>query len=140
MKKNLWIAGVTAIILSACASNKAVEKRSPLAGEWSIVTVDGKNVKAAEDGDAPFIGFDVKENRVYGNAGCNLLTGGLQADMKAGTIDFSALGSTRKMCQNMETERVVLNALGRTQKFEAKGKSLTFADAAGKTVMTLKRK
>lgn len=140
MIKNLFAAISLAALLTACASTKETSQEQSINGEWNIVKIDGDNVKIPQGEDAPFLGINTKENRVYGSTSCNLLTGTLQADLKMGTIDFGALGSTRKMCQNMETERKVLDALSRSNKFEVKGKTLTLCSPDGKDIMVLRKR
>ena len=140
MKKALATMCVAAALASCGTSRNAVSVES-LDGEWNIVRIDGQDVKAPDGQDAPFIGFDTKENRVYGSTSCNRLTGALNADAKKGTIDFGALGSTRMMCRDMDTEQKVLGALGRVKTFKVQnGGSLLLNTEDGKTVMELKQK
>lgn len=140
MRKNLFAAMTLAALLVACASTKEASQEQLINGEWNIVKIDGDNVKSPQGEDVPFLGINIKGNRVYGSTSCNLLTGTLQADLKMGTIDFGAMGSTRKMCQNMETERKVLDALSRSSKFKVKGKTLTLCSPDGKDVMVLQKR
>lgn len=140
MKKVLFAICMTAF-LASCATSGKIRSISALTGEWNITEVEGKAVGAGNDGNAPFIGFDTKENRVYGSTGCNRLTGALNANVETGTIDFGALGSTRMMCADMKTEQAVLGALGKVSTFSMQKKGvLEFKDSTGKTVMTLKHK
>ena len=66
--------------------------------------IDGKNWKliqlenVSKDYDKAFITFDVKNNRVNGNAGCNNFFGGFS--VKEDKISFSQLGMTRMACPN----------------------------------------
>lgn len=137
----LCIAGALACVCSCGTSRKAMSSLDALDGEWTIVDVEGQAVSPKAGEKEAFIGFNVKENRLYGNTGCNNLVGGLQADAKKGTISFGQTGSTRMMCADMETEQKVLGAMGKVGKYEitADGK-MTLKTADGKTVMTLKKK
>ncbi len=143
--KKLFIAACAAgmsLSLASCGTQrKAASTTAALNGEWKITTVEGQAIQAKPGEKEAFIGFDVKENRIYGNTGCNNLTGGLQADAKNGTISFGQTGSTRMMCADMETEQKVLGAMGKIGKYEitADGK-LNFKTADGETVMTLEKK
>lgn len=140
MKKTFFAICMTAFLASCATSNK-IKSISALAGEWNITEVEGKAVSVSNNDNAPFIGFDTNENRVYGSTGCNLLTGALNANVETGKIDFSALGSTRMMCEDMNTEQAVLGALGKVSTFSMQKKGvLEFKDNSGKTVMTLKHK
>lgn len=138
MKKICFlIAAVVAMV--SCSSNKNVASLALLGGEWEIVKIDGADVAAAEE--KPFIGFNLADTLVYGSTGCNQLTGALNADAAAGTIDFSALGSTRRMCADMAAEQQVLSALGRVSLFSVTGNGmLQLLDADKKTVIELKHK
>ena len=107
--KKLFIAACAAgmsLSLASCGTQrKAASTTAALNGEWKITTVEGQAIQAKPGEKEAFIGFDVKENRIYGNTGCNNLTGGLQADAKKGTISFGQTGSTRMMCADMGRRR-----------------------------------
>ena len=143
MEKRLCLLfAVLSTAAMSCSTSQKALTVDVLAGEWDVVKVDGRVVGSTEEGiDPPFIGFDTKDGRVYGSTGCNRLTGILNADAAKQTIDFGPIGSTRMMCADMETEQRVLDAIGRTSKFEVDGKgTLTLTDENGKAVMELKRK
>lgn len=135
MKKILLLLATVAVMYSCGTTQKEVSIKS-IAGEWNIVTVDGKVLAPAEE--IPFIGFNIADTLVYGSTGCNQLTGTLNADAETGTIDFSALGSTRRMCADMQTEETVLGALARVKSFNiATDGKLQLLDADKKTVVEL---
>ena len=128
-----------AATMMACAGGKQTIDPAQLNGEWNIENVKGEKVTAEE---TPFLGFDVKEQRVYGSTGCNQLTGSLPVDSLAqGVIDFGAMGSTRKMCQDMKAEQAILGALATVEgfSFDKEGK-LVLTDGEGKNVMRLEKK
>ena len=140
MKKSFALAAMAAAIIMSCGSTKSVSDVAALNGEWNIVEVDGNKIKPADAEEAPFLGFDASESRVYGCTGCNRLTGAVKMDSK-GNIDFSQTGSTRMMCANMKVERMVLDALGKTSKFALSGSDrLSLNDAAGKAVIVLEKR
>lgn len=127
---------------SACGTTgKALSSLDALNGEWKITQVEGQNLTAQSGEKEAFMGFDVKENRLYGCTGCNNLLGGLQADAKKHTISFGQTGSTRMMCENMETEQKVLGAMAKVEKYEISANGVMLLKAAdGTTVMTLQKK
>ena len=128
-----------AATMMACSGGKKTIDPAQLNGEWSIENVKGEKVTAEE---IPFLGFDVKEQRIYGSTGCNLLTGSLPVDSLAqGVIDFSAMGSTRKMCHDMKAEQTILGALATVEGFSFdKEGNLVLTDGEGKNVMLLEKK
>lgn len=139
MKKILASICVAAAVAS-CGTSEKVTSLSALNGEWRIVKINGKSVKATEGETAPFIGFNSTDKRIYGSTGCNRLTGRLNADAETGSIDFGATGSTRMMCHDMETEQQVLDALKDIKAFSMKGGStLVLSGDGGKAVMELKK-
>lgn len=104
--------------LSSCASTKNAATLSTISGEWNIIEIQGSAVVPAPHQEFPFIGFDTESGRVYGNSGCNRLTGSFDTQAKPGTIDLGALGSTRMMCPDMRLEQNVLAALARVKKYK----------------------
>ena len=111
-----------------------------LGGEWSVVSIDGKTINAATADTPPYMGFDVSARNVYGNAGCNLLTGALDFNESQGTINLNSIGSTRMMCADMTVEDALLGALRHVRKYSVKGDTLSLNNSSGKAVVTLVRK
>lgn len=142
MNKNVIFAAVAAAVMAACGSSKVTSGDvAALNGEWNIVEVEGTKINKGDAENVPFLGFKTAENRLYGNTGCNLLTGNLAGDLKKGEIDFSQTGSTRMMCADMKVERMVLDALGKSTRFSVEGgKKMTLNDKNGKVVVVLQKK
>lgn len=141
MKKVVLKAAVllcAGIGMSACKSSKQAVQPIDLTGEWNIVTVNGDKINAA---NTPFIGLDVKEKRVYGNAGCNRMTGSFEIDsLHPGKIQFGQIGTTRMTCPDMETESKVLQALDNVTGYTETDQGLSLTDAEGKALMTLEKR
>lgn len=129
------------VLASSCGSSKGLNSLSAIGGEWDVVEINGTSVEPVEDQASPFIGFDVQEKRVYGSAGCNRLTGGLNADAKTGAIDFSAMGSTRMMCRDMKTEDMLLEALGKVTTYKVSGDgTMVLGNASSKPLVVMKKR
>lgn len=105
--------GICAVAGLFAASSCSTQKNAvaELTGEWNIVVVGNTAVSVPEGEDMPFIGFDAKEGRLFGNTGCNSLLGSYTADSAKGTVTFSNLGSTRMMCPDMTLEDNLLQVL-----------------------------
>ena len=101
--------------LSSCASTKNAATLSSLSGEWNIIEVNGTAVVPAPGQEFPYIGFDTKTGKVFGNSGCNRMMGSFDVNAKPGTIDLGALASTRMACPDMTLEQNVLSALGQVK-------------------------
>ena len=64
-------------VLVSCKTQKAVTVTfSDLDGEWNIVELNGKAVKAIDG--RPFILFDIPRKTLSGNAGCNRIMGNIE--------------------------------------------------------------
>lgn len=129
-----------AAAFASCSTGSQTAQTGSIDGEWSIVEVDGSKINANNSENAPFMGFNTKESRVYGSTGCNRLTGAVTADAKTGAINLSKMGSTRMMCANMDTENKVLGALATVKTFKAKGKTLQLCNESGKIVIVLEKR
>lgn len=109
--------------LVSCGSTKSTAVPADIDGSWNIVEINGTAVVPAPGQAFPNIGFDISTGRVSGNAGCNRLIGSFDPQAEAGTIDLSALGSTRMMCPDMTVEQNVLNALARVKHYVRLGEN-----------------
>lgn len=137
MKKMILKVGlfIGVVVMTACGTKKAAVANS-IAGNWKIVEVDGEKVADVEK--TPEINFDVKEQRVNGNAGCNNFFGSFT--YKNGALKFADnMGATRMMCKNMKFEDKAFQSFPKIEKAVAKGKQLLLQDAAGKTLFVLQK-
>lgn len=134
MKKVILSVAVMAALVSSCGK---AGKSVSLAGEWNIVSVEGQQVASDDDS---FLGFDMNEGRLYGNAGCNNIMGTVAVDSLKGTLTLSEVGATRKMCLDMKLEDQVLKALGKVAGYKAIESGVELTDANGNVVFGLEKK
>ncbi len=121
-----------------CASSQKGVSVADLAGEWEILEVNGRQVSAEE---TPFLGFNVAEKQLYGNAGCNSLMGTLETDeAKKEALSFGSLGSTKRMCADMAAEDAILQALGAVERFSMEGETLILKDGDDSELLELKKR
>lgn len=143
MKKvfvSLCMAGAL-IGLSSCGSTKNAATLSSISGEWNIIEVNGTAVVPAPGQEFPFIGFDTKTGKVYGNSGCNRMMGSFDVNAKPGTINLGALGSTRMACPDMTVENNVLAALGQVKKYKKLGKeNMALCGTSSRPLIVLQKK
>ena len=138
-KMNVMLMSVLAsgLLMMSCGSAKKSVSIADLAGEWVIVEVNDKSVSAEE---TPFLGFDVNEGQLYGNAGCNSLMANFDLSKTSGELTFDAIGSTKRMCADMAMEDAILQALGEVRSFALDGENLKLNNADGKELMELKKR
>ena len=126
------------LTLGACGSGKQVASVEDLQGEWAVVEVKGDAIPS--DSEA-FLGFNVADKQVYGNCGCNSLTGiWATNDGQPGSLLLDQVGVTRMMCPDMTTEDAILSALAEVKGFGIENDILTLTDAEGNELVELKKK
>lgn len=129
------------IALASCATVEKTMTLNDIEGEWNIVEAGGETLDTSKSKTKPFIGFNLKEGRVYGSSGCNRIMNTIDKNAKAGTIDLQHMASTMMACPDMETERKVLDALTKAKSYRKAGKNkVALCDAAGNQVVLLVRK
>ena len=137
MKKISIIAA--AIALCSCSSTKTTDAAVDLNGEWDIVTVDGTAVDTTKTESRPILGFDTAKNTIYGCASCNSINGTAHVDAAKKTIKLSQVGTTKKLCANMEYEQKILKALESVKGYKAGKGCVELTNGSGKAVLQLKK-
>ena len=87
----------------------------------------------------PFLEFNVEEKKVHGNAGCNIVNGGiLQEEGQPASLGFDKLLSTMMAGPGMTLEGKVLEALGKVKSFVVKDEhTAVLLDENGAEALTL---
>ncbi|GAB1465713.1 hypothetical protein MASR2M54_12130 [Aliarcobacter cryaerophilus] len=107
------------------ASNNQVLKNT----KWELKSLNKKDIKKVEK--VAIINFE-KENKVFGNLGCNSLFG--KVDIKPNNINISKVGSTMMMCSDMSVERDYMEVLNTVTTYKIDGNSLIFFDKNNKEI------
>jgi copper homeostasis protein (lipoprotein) len=92
--------------------------------KWKLVELMGKaiNIKSGSNRE-PFLQLNA-EGRMTAYAGCNSMTGGYE--LKEGNrVSFSNIIATKMGCENMETERILAEVLGKTDSYIVSGNKLS---------------
>lgn len=133
-RKSIFVVMTAAVLMSSC---KTVST-PVLDGEWNVTSVEGKAVEASQ---LPYVGFAAEKSLVYGNAGCNLITGTYRVDGKNGKIELGHVASTMMACPNMELEQSVLKALNGVARIKATDADhLVLQDAGKNTLLQLEKR
>lgn len=106
-------------------------------GEWKISKVEGAAVEVADK--TPFLSFNVAENAVHGNGGCNIINGSFsQEEGNPSSLKFGHMISTMMAGPGMETERKVLIAMNKVASFVVnEDGTLSLMDAENNEVLLL---
>ena len=137
MSKTMIFGMLTALFaLASCMGNGNPVSLSDLEGEWNVVELAGQSVNTKQQ---PFIGFDTHEMKVYGYGGCNRLMGSFEWSDESARMVMDKLASTMMACPNMDTERLVLEALNKVASFtlDQDKSKLSLLDENGTEVMSL---
>lgn len=124
-------------MLFSCSEAKTDAKK--LEGKWNIVEVKGEKIQ--KEG-LPYMEFDMKDNKVHGNAGCNIFNSTVVLDDKdISSITINPAAATMMACPDMETEGVILQSLDAVKGVKA-GQSeneMLLVDASGNVVLVLSK-
>jgi heat shock protein HslJ len=117
------------LILYACVASAggSLENRY-----WRLTELDGRPSAGAGGDREPHLRFAEDSARVTGSTGCNRLTGPFTRD--GATLRFGAVATTRMACVDSllnQREQAFLAALGRTERYEVAGDTLTLIGSAG---------
>lgn len=115
-------------------------KLSVLNGKWQIKEVNGEAVPSGME-KQPFLEFNVKEKRIHGNAGCNLINGGFEtSESNVKSISFPGLAATMMACPDMEIEGKILQAMNEVKSFDVlAGGGIGLYDANNALVLVLEK-
>ena len=79
-----------------------------LNGTWAVRQIGDEKIDIP---DMKLV-IDIDEGKLHGNTGCNVLNGRIDIDMEeANSISFSAIGTTRMTCPDIQYEMALLVAL-----------------------------
>lgn len=124
-------------MLVSCSEVKTDAKK--LEGKWNIVEVKGE--KILKEG-LPNMEFDMKDNKVHGNAGCNIFNSTVVLDdQDISSITINPAATTMMACPDMETEDAILKAMGDVKGVKA-GQSeneMLLVDTDGNVLMVLSK-
>ena len=140
MKKVLFYAFLLPAFVGmmfSCSDVKTDVKK--LEGKWNIVEVKGE--KILKEG-LPNMEFDMKDNKVHGNAGCNIFNSTVVLDdQDISSITINPAATTMMACPDMEVEGRVMKALNEVKSFgKLAGGGIGLYDADNTLVMVLVKK
>ena len=107
MKRVIFYALLVPVLLGllfSCSEAKTDAKK--LEGKWNIIEVKGE--KILKEG-MPQMNFDMSDNKLHGNAGCNIFNTTVTLDDNdVSAITIAPAATTMMACPDMETEDAIL--------------------------------
>ena len=131
--KNIILSIVLGFMCISCCSNKY--SAANISGDWKIDNVLGTEVIVAEE--TPFISFQTEEARFYGTTGCNSFFGEFKTSNNKEDIMLTNVGSTKKMCENMQVEDAIFSAFAQVASVKYDDVKMQLKDANGNILMEL---
>ena len=130
MKKIILSLTILCLAFISCNSIKTSNTKSAsLEGTWELNYITGPRIAfgGLYPNQKPTIIFDLKENRVSGNASCNRYSGKLNVD--GNKISFKdPIAMTKMMCMDIQGEDVYMSTLQKIDSYSISedGKTLNF--------------
>ncbi|HMQ78556.1 MAG TPA: META domain-containing protein [Ignavibacteria bacterium] len=110
------------MIISGCSGTKGTSNPKIEGIEWKLETLNGKTV-ALKSGSSITLSFDGTTAKIGGTAVCNKYFGGYTKTDE--TLVFSAIGSTKMMCDDNLNESDYFAMLGSVDGYKISGGKLS---------------
>lgn len=104
---------------------------------WKLARI-GDEAISKELRRVPVLEFNLKENRVFGNNGCNNYFGEIKT-LEEGKLNLGTLGSTRMACPDSDIEFKYMKQLQSVAEFYVSSDSLYLLDKEAKTLLCFER-
>lgn len=140
MKRVIFYALLVPVLLGllfSCSEAKTDAKK--LEGKWNIIEVKGE--KILKEG-MPQMNFDMSENKLHGNAGCNIFNTTVTLDDNdVSAITIAPAATTMMACPDMETEDAILQAMGEVKAVKAgqNDNEMLLVDGSGNVLLVLSK-
>ena len=124
MNKTLSLSKGKAVVAKfSTAANISNDK---LYGTWELDYISGPRIafEGLYPDKKPTIRFDVEKGQITGSGSCNGYSGSVK--ISGNDISFSAIASTKMMCQNIQGENLYFQTLKKIDRFDVQGDQLTF--------------
>lgn len=125
MRFNIIVMMLLAVSVTGCKTSQKSAKQdgTPLKGvQWNLKAIEGQVIDELTHVSQPCIVF-YENGSFSGNFGCNAFFG--EYYQKKNKLELTYKGSTKKLCDQMEMERLMMNALKKSiTQFEIEGNIL----------------
>lgn len=124
-------------IMISCSEAKTDAKK--LEGKWNVVEVKGE--KILKEG-LPYMEFDMAQNKLHGNAGCNMFNTTITLDANdVSSITIAPGAATMMACPDMATEDAIMKAMGDVKAVKAGNSEseMALVDQDGNVLLVLSK-
>ena len=124
-------------MMISCSEAKTDAKK--LEGKWNVVEVKGE--KILKEG-LPYMEFDMAQNKLHGNAGCNMFNTTITLDANdVSSITIAPGAATMMACPDMATEDAIMKAMGDVKAVKAGNseREMALVDQDGNVLLVLSK-
>ena len=124
-------------MMISCSEAKTDAKKQE--GKWNVVEVKGE--KILKEG-LPYMEFDMAQNKLHGNAGCNMFNTTITLDANdVSSITIAPGAATMMACPDMATEDAIMKAMGDVKAVKAGNSEseMTLVDQDGNVLLVLSK-
>lgn len=124
-------------MMISCSEAKTEAKK--LEGKWNVVEVKGE--KILKEG-LPYMEFDMAQNKLHGNAGCNMFNTTITLDANdVSSITIAPGAATMMACPDMATEDAIMKAMGDVKAVKAGNSEseMALVDQDGNVLLVLSK-
>jgi len=115
-----------------------VDMKLRLSDIWVMREVYGKPLNADVQRMRPILEINMAKESISGNAPCNNYSGPIERVTETELV-FGPIMATRRACEHLETEQMMIKALGETRSYQMEPMTLQFLDETGSTVIQFKK-
>lgn len=140
-KSNIFLTifvSVLSLVLISCSSTKGLEVSKVSQNlentKWELVSLNQKEIKKLDK--IASINFE-KDNKVFGNLGCNNFFGTYKVNST--NLEIGQVGSTMMMCLDMSVENEYSKVLQNVKSYKMKENNLMFFDENSKEIAKFKK-
>lgn len=108
---------------------------------WVLDAIENKSIQSPGNNSVlitPSIEINITEMKIMGTDGCNQFFGPIK-NADEGILEFGDLGSTMKMCINMEIPDTFNKAMAQVKKYKRDGLKLYLLNESGADLLTFKK-
>lgn len=140
MKRVIFYVLMLSMVLGmmiSCSEAKTDAKK--LEGKWNVVEVKGE--KILKEG-LPYMEFDMAQNKLHGNAGCNMFNTTITLDANdVSSITIAPGAATMMACPDMATEDAIMKAMGDVKAVKAGNSEseMALVDQDGNVLLVLSK-
>ena len=141
MKGSIFISSLMILLTISCHQKNKPTQEDPSGDtsqtafdwpgtSWNLISMNGDESDLAGLDQPITLVFDPNEHRVSGSGNCNNYFATYQESGHDG-IAFTAMGSTKKACPNMDIDDSYFDALSKVSKYNVGAEKLTLSNSTG---------